>query len=173
MQLSKTERRVLHLLAWGKTNPEILEIINKERLKTPEKVKGKVAKPKPPKRPMSQFTLHNLCHSIRKKTGIKSTKDAAECRAWEKANPHFSPLQKEHGPTPKQMEILLRIAAGERYSQICREMVLSLQAAMNLASEARKRAKISDNFPSSVKAYLMGLKATPEPPKDPMDDPCF
>lgn len=147
MELSKTERRVLHLLAWGKSNPEILETMNLERRMKPEK--GKRAG-----REMSLSTLHTVCTQIRKKTGIKNTKDATECRNWERAHPRLSQLQKERGPTTKQMEILWRIAAGERYPQICEEMHLTKQAAMNLASEARKRAKLTDNLSSTAKALL-------------------
>lgn len=166
MQLSKTERRVLHLLAWGKKYPEILYLINEDRRKNP--VKGVFSG-----REMSLSTLHTICCRIRKKTGIKSTKDAVECRNWEKANPVGSPLQKEHGPTARQTEILLRLAAGERYPEICEGMMLSPQAAMNLASEARKRVKIADNLPSSVKAFFT-QKAQPPPIQGFLDgDPCF
>jgi DNA-binding CsgD family transcriptional regulator len=148
MDLTRTEKTILHHLAWGKTYREILTVMNEERAKNPGE--GKLAG-----RPMSLFTLHTVCCRIRQKTGIKSTKDAKECRNWERTHLRYTPIQKEKGPSPRQLQILRLLAEDRAYPEICQTMGLNMQSAMNLASEARKRVKITDKLRSSVRNYLI------------------
>jgi len=178
--LSKIQKKVLFLLAWGKTYDQILEFLNAQRAKLYPKKKSAHH---------HQFYtkdhLFTILAHLRNKTGIKNTKDAAECRQWERDN-RLSITQIEKGPTERQLSVLRLLAYGYQYAFIMRELKLSRQACMNLASQGRKRAGITDLSKNSLRVYL---KLDPAPPKafhlvnvpkeappatpDPMDDPCF
>jgi len=157
MKLSKTEKKVLHLLAWGKNYFETLFELNKERRENE-------------KSPMTLGTLHMICWHIRQKTGIKSTKDKEECRKWEREH-QFSDVQKEKGPTEQQEKILHLLAIGRTYPEICRILQISPQSAMNLASQARKRAKLKDLTFNSIREYLLEMARLKAGHLN--GDPCF
>lgn len=193
MKLSRIEKFVLDLLSWGKSYPEVLKAMEAQRPKW---------YPHKPAYVHAFYTmqhLHSLCGSIRKKTGIRDTKDPDECREWSRKN-RYTPYQQERGPTRQQMSILHHLAAGKDYATISKDMHLSMQACLNLASQARKRAKLKDSLPSSIRAYFSSLdkpmahpdlmvspptsspvqpqpvtvQNTPVAPRpDPMDDPAF
>ncbi len=167
MTLSKVERLVLHHLAWGKPYREIVAILNQARATLyPEKkyVHGFY----------NSIHLHCICGNIRKKTGISNTKDPVECRQWERDN-RYTPKQVEKGPTAQQLQILQLIAEDFTYDQIAQKMGLAKQSILNLASQARKRAKLSNTLRRTVREYLLEmarLQSTP-PPAPTMDDPAF
>ncbi len=149
--LSPIEKLVLHRLAWGDSKEEILKKMNLER---------KHLYPK-------KFVYTNdfyrkehfytVCHSIRRKTGIQDTSNAQECRTWERDH-RYSPVQEEKGPTPQQLRVLYMLAIGADYPAIQQSMKLKHQSVVNLASEGRLRAGITDTLPSSAMAYFMKLE---------------
>ncbi len=81
--------------------------------------------------------VHTLCHSIRKKTGISSTKDRALCREY------WLELNKDRGvislppitnmPTRAQLAVLNLVAHGKPYKEIAALLGITEQTAMNHA----------------------------------------
>lgn len=150
----------------------------------------------------SKAAVNTTCWSIRRLTGIQDTRNAEECRQWRRDN-QLSLLQKERGPTAKQLEVLHLLAQGMDVGTIATLRAVSKQCVLNQACLGRRRAGIKDNLPSSIRAYLtqreQEIKAMeervkarfnrpipPPPPEpvryadvlpemqpDPMDDPCF
>jgi len=127
-KLTNRELRILSLLAQGQTYNQV-----KERLAI-----------------TTIENVHVTCYNIRKKTGIRQTRDPNECRAYmEKVAPdtvrrafHLSALPAEDGLTEGQAHVLRLIAAGRTYKQIATFFGTTSQSVQNLACRACKRAGI-------------------------------
>lgn len=136
--MTKVQRQVFTLLCSGMSYPDIALRLQKSR-----------------------SNIHTTCAHLRKLTGIKDTADPKECGQWRSRN-KLSLLQQERGPTPKELEVLHMLGEGMSISTIAALRGVSKQCIMSQTCSARRRAKITGNLASDIKAYLAKRKADQE-----------
>lgn len=130
--LFPTERETLKLLADGKKYSEIRALLR-----------------------LNPSTLHTRLYHIRKKTGIKDTRDKDECRKVFKAIIH-STQKPVSAPTRTQLEIMALIAAAHDYAYIASNLEIKISTLQNQLSQGLKRARITNNAQrkGAIRLYL-------------------
>lgn len=118
--------------------------------------------------------LHVHCHNIRKKTGIQSTRDVEQCKAFLRQRRQLPPAPARQMPLSwTQTEVLRLLALGDSYASISSTLGMGIQTAQNHASEACKRAGIRAAGRYSrlqgIKDYIARLDGTA--PVTPLSDP--
>lgn len=119
--------------------------------------------------------LHLICHFIRQKTGIESTKSTLQCKSWLDENPDpakAKPLPSSKQPTPKQIRAMELYAVHRKtFDQIGWEMGIGPQGAQNhlVLGMARARIKPRDWSGDRRKEIIEWLAAQAVT----MDDPAF
>lgn len=87
---------------------------------------------------VSIYHIHTICHGIRRKTGIRSTKDNDACALYWKEL-HSSPMgilpTRTYMPTPGQLGVLRLVAQGTPYNEIAHLLDITEQTARNQASQ--------------------------------------
>jgi DNA-binding CsgD family transcriptional regulator len=168
--LSFREMAVLRFLSQGKNYQQIRDLLNCAR-----STKGKEPS-------VSMDNVHSTCWTIRRKTGIRSTLDAHECRAVLRQR-HSAIREggpdKPHTPTPRQMTVLRMVAEGKSYQEIASALGLGNnghQSAQNYASQGCRR--IGLRVPAwqrthAIRDWLAAYDAQLAQAQDPMDDPMF
>lgn len=150
MHLTRTENTILNLLAEGAS---YLQIAN--YLKT------------------NTSCIHAHTNNIRRKTGIRNTKDKLECLRF--VGRHMP--KDLSGPTATQRKVLQMLSHGVRYSEIARKLQISIGTAMNHASQACQRAGITQGQGRRQEAIEQWLRTHPEnqilPEGSPLADPMF
>lgn len=166
--LKKSEFRTLFLLSTGTTTEYIAKALDV----TPGRV-------------------HMIYCYLRDKTGIKDLFDKQQVRDYLES---LKPSRAKR-PTPTQLECMRLFVDDWSYEDIARKLrLVNPQTAQNHVSEGCKRLKIEQKYHQEylstfsiswrwrrrelIENYLKGLDCSPvykepEPPKDPMDDPCF
>jgi DNA-binding NarL/FixJ family response regulator len=140
--LTATEDRILTALAEGRTYKQIAERMG---IRLP--------------------VLHVHTHSIRQKTGIKSTTSRAQCLAYmQYRKPRLVTV------TTTQRKVLERHCMGQTYTQIAAALKMGKGTAMNHVCQGCKRLGITE--PPSV-ARLLEIREKLGTPTDPMNDPMF
>lgn len=124
---------------------------------------------------LSRANYHVTCYQLREKTGIRNTRDSAECKAYLERlynGDVRDPRRLAKQPTKRQLEIMGRFARGMSHSEIATELGIVPQTSMDVMSAGCRRL--------GIKACGMGKRlviadalATLTPPPDPMDDPAF
>lgn len=117
--LSPRERNILIHLSNGLTNSQIVE-----RLK------------------IRLDCLYVHCQHIRKKTGIKNTRNQQECRDYVKGIRHDDSIAWQPPLSWTQLEVIHLLSMGDSYKSISSTLSMKPQTAQNHASEACKRAGI-------------------------------
>lgn len=143
-KLSARERDTLNKLAWGWSYLRIAEHL---KIEAPN--------------------LHVICHHIRQKTGITNTKNAEECRNWQRGHQPITPPWYQPGPTPMQMEVMRLRSLGLSYVEIGSQLSMVPQTAQNHCSQGCKRAKIGlakHNRIYALQAYFKAQDAKNAPP---------
>lgn len=157
MTLKPKELQVLRLLAEGFNYREIAKQMGEHRAE-----------------------IHLICHFIRQKTGIESTKSMVQCKSWLAENPDptkAKPLPSCKPPTPKQMRAMELYAVYKKsFDQIAWEMGINQQGAQNHLVIGMNRARIKprdwtgDRRPE-ICAYLKSVGfATPQPASKDVND---
>lgn len=152
--MGKTERRILSFLSRGQSYAEAKSRFPDMRLET--------------------FHVH--CFNIRKKTGIKSTKDAKECRDYVRVM-QMDDLRCEPRParklppSPKQLQIMRLVAEGKSWSEIAHTVRCGWGTAQNHASKGCKRAGIGGQGHRRTQAIKDWLRS--QTPTKPEEDPMF
>lgn len=164
--LSKREMTVLRMLAQGKSYETIRIMLATAR-----------------KQEITIENIHSTANIIRRKTGIKNTLDANECRACLRQR-HSSYLPDRHTvPTRKQMAVLRLLVAGMPYQEIAKTLGMTrsglfsgTQSVQNYASQACKRLGIKVapwQRTHVIREWLAEHDAKTAQGKDPMADPMF
>jgi len=141
---------------------------------------------------ISPSNVHVHCHNIRHKTGIRHTRDAAECKRHLKQIPaqlvadalSGQPRQKRpfssRPPTSRHQEVLRLLARGLTYHQIAREWEVTPQTVENTAYMACKRAGIVHegwNRTKRIREWWRAQSGAEDPNSAPavpgMSDPMF
>ncbi len=160
--LTWREIQVLDQLAKGSTCPEISSFFG-----------------------ISPANVHVRCHTIRQKTGIRQTRDPAECRRYLRSlPPHIVENALKGKPKPsaprdltlRQMEILRLIAHGHSYASIARTYEILPQTVQNHATTACQRAAIVHdgwNRTKRIREWLQQRDEASAMPLSPMADPMF
>lgn len=158
--LSSRELRILRLLANGENYDNIKKTVG-----------------------ITLGNIHATCWLIRKKTGIKQTRDMEECRNYlrqlrgTKELPPSSTSEdqdpKLSRPTPRQMEVLRLLATGKTTPEIAQLLAVCPQSVLNYASLGAKRAGL-DCPPWKRTQAIKEWLAQREPELfGPMADPMF
>lgn len=133
---------------------------------------------------ISPFNVYTTCSLIRKKTGIKHTRDKDECTA------HMVRLSKDdpqrvadaldgRNCTTKdltfcQMDALRMLVDGRSYVSMAQSLGIRPQSVQNLLSRACQRAGIEHSgWDRTKRAREWWKKHHGQAPADPMDDPMF
>lgn len=136
--LTKTETIVLRLLARGRKYREVSEEMR-----------------------VNVYHVHTLCNSIRRKTGIISTKDTAACAAyWKEIHSGQTGIlpARVYYPTPAQLGVLVEIAHGVSYEETAAKLSISVQTARNHASQGCIKMGIGGLGPYRILALTEWLK---------------
>lgn len=136
--LTETENVVLRLLGRGKKYKEISEEMK-----------------------VNVYHIHTLCNSIRRKTGIISTKDAAACASyWKEIHSGHTGIlpARVYYPTPAQLAVLIEIAHGVSYEETARKLSINIQTARNHASQGCIKMGIGELGPYRIQALTEWLK---------------
>lgn len=151
MPLTKRETEVFDLLAKGRTYRQIAEALG-----------------------MSRANLHMVCYSIRKKTGIQSTRESKQV-ANHKQMLYFNTEPGCPQPTKKQIEVLRMVAEGKTHKEICSALNMKPSTAFNHASEGYKRFCIPDTGLRRIAQLrvLLGMDEPPNGGRVTMEDPFF
>jgi DNA-binding CsgD family transcriptional regulator len=161
-RLSTREMAVLALLAQGDNLKEIKDYFG-----------------------ISLENVHTICCTLRKKTGIRQTRDAEECKRYlakldqslvERAL--YPPAAPPPLPlTDCQLEAMRLLASGRTYQQIATFLGILPQSVQNLLTRACKCAGITHagwNRTRYIKEYLARRDGhLPPAPVNPMADPMF
>lgn len=117
-------------------------------------------------------TLHSHCYQIRKKTGIRDTKDAVECRIYLHGHETESTIAElkriAYGPTQGQLRCMLMLAQGDDVHTIAQRLGVAISTVRNHLASGLNAAQIKRH---QLSQYLTekGLLKKPSP----MDDPAF
>lgn len=163
MKLSRREIQVLSKLAEGYTYKEIQSYFG-----------------------LSAAHVNVVCHTLRKKTGIRQTLNQEECkRAFAAIPPAKADRVLNENPfgdpevkrlTFCQLDALRQIAMGRTYQQIADALLIRAQSVQNLVSRACKTAGITAkgwSRPQRIRAWLKRHDEPMATAEDLMDDPAF
>lgn len=155
MQLSPRESQVLHLISGGYTYDMLSHGLG-----------------------VTSENIHSVCFSIRRKTGIKSTKNKDECRNYIRWGRMGSRPEKKNPATAKQLEVLRLIAEGLTYRQIAERLRVKVQTVTNHAHDACRRigrGGCAYSRREILREYFseMDKKKAAEMAENPQSDPAF
>lgn len=135
---------------------------------------------------ISYQNVYSTCAVIRRKLGIRETRDAAECKRYlaqidpqEVANalePKRADLRRV---TDSQLLVFRLLAAGRNYAQIAGTLGITSQSAQNLACRGAQRAGLHHHKwdrTTAIREWLAQYDGTPSAEKrkvDPMNDGAF
>lgn len=117
--LTNRQKEVLSKLAWGWSYSRIQEFLH-----------------------ISPANMHTIAHAIRKASGIKDTKNAEECRYWQRGHRLINAVTYAPGPTKRQLEVMRLRAQGLGYPEIALRLGITAQCAQDQCSKGCKRARI-------------------------------
>ena len=119
-------------------------------------------------------TIHVIAHHIRQKTGIKDTRDHAECREFIRGHrPQLHPDKVPKPPSPKQIEILRLVVQGQTYKAIATHFGIRPQTVQNHASCACIRIGVNAKGAARLSGIATWLEHYDAKQADAMNDPAF
>ncbi len=141
-----------------KRQSEVLRLLN--RGKTYAKVREELG--------ISAANLHLICWHIRRKTGIASTRNQVDIRAFSQASGKpLPPL------APRQRAVLLLYVEGKTHSEIAATLGMSRATSWNQACQGCKRLGLSGNGSARIAEVRAALGLADGPQVVTMEDPAF